>query len=127
MTNSAISFEELPRVASELQTELKEIKETMQALVLLVKKSNEATSEEIIGIEEACRILGLRKPTVYHKVQRGEIPTCRPSGCKKLMFKRGELITWLSQQKHSVATTAEIYAEMQNSVRRKPKSGWGGM
>ena len=96
-------------------------------LVLLVKKSNEATSEEIIGIEEACRILGLRKPTVYHKVQRGEIPTCRPSGCKKLMFKRGELITWLSQQKHSVATTAEIYAEMQNSVRRKPKSGWGGM
>lgn len=127
MTNSAISFEELPRVASELQTELKEIKETMQALVLLVKKSNEATSDEIIGIEEACRILGLRKPTVYHKVQRGEIPTCRPSGCKKLMFKRGELITWLSQQKHSVATTAEIYAEMQNSVRRKPKSGWGGM
>lgn len=127
MTNSAISFEELPRVASELQTELKEIKETMQTLVLLVKKSNEATSEEIIGIEEACRILGLRKPTVYHKVQRGEIPTCRPSGCKKLMFKRGELITWLSQQKHSVATTAEIYAEMQNSVRRKPKSGWGGM
>lgn len=127
MTNSAISFEELPRVASELQTELKEIKETMQTLVLLVKKSNEATSEEIIGIEEACRILGLRKPTVYHKVQRGEIPTCRPSGCKKLMFKRDELITWLSQQKHSVATTAEIYAEMQNSVRHKPKSGWGGM
>lgn len=127
MTNSAISFEELPRVASELQTELKEIKETMQTLVLLVKKSNEATSEEIIGIEEACRILGLRKPTIYHKVQRGEVPTCRPSGCKKLMFKRGELITWLSQQKHSVVTTAEIYAEMQNSVRRKPKSGWGGM
>lgn len=127
MTNSAISFEELPRVASELQTELKEIKETMQTLVLLVKKSNEATSEEIIGIEETCRILGLRKPTIYHKVQRGELPTCRPSGCKKLMFKRGELITWLSQQKHSVATTAEIYAEMQNSVRRKPKSGWGGM
>lgn len=127
MTNSAISFEELPRVASELQTELKEIMETMQTLVLLVKKSNEATSEEIIGIEEACRILGLRKPTVYHKVQRGEVPTCRPSGCKKLMFKRGELITWLSHQKHSVATTAEIYAEMQNSVRRKPKSGWGGM
>lgn len=127
MPNNTIGFEELPRVASELQTELKEIKETMQTLVLLVKKSNEATSEEIIGIEEACRILGLRKPTVYHKVQRGEIPTCRPSGCKKLMFKRGELITWLSQQKHSVATTAEIYAEMQNSVRRKPKSGWGGM
>lgn len=127
MTNSAISFEELPRVASELQTELKEIKETMQTLVLLVKKSNEATSEEIIGIEEACRILGLRKPTVYHKVQRGEIPTCRPSGCKKLMFKRGELITWLSQQKHSVATTAELFAEMQSCVRHKPKSGWGGM
>lgn len=127
MPNNTIGFEELPRVASELQTELKEIKETMQMLVLLVKKSNEATSEEIIGIEEACRILGLRKPTVYHKVQRGEVPTCRPSGCKKLMFKRGELITWLSQQKHSVATTAEIYAEMQNSVRRKPKSGWGGM
>lgn len=31
MTNSAISFEELPRVASEHQTELQEIKETMQA------------------------------------------------------------------------------------------------
>jgi len=127
MPNNTIGFEELPRVASELQTELKEIKETMQTLVLLVKKSNEATSEEIIGIVEACRILGLRKPTVYHKVQRGEVPTCRPSGCKKLMFKRGELISWLSQQKRSVATTAEIYAEMQNSVRRKPKSGWGGM
>lgn len=127
MVQTAISFEELPRVASELQTELKEIKETMQTLVLLVKKSNEANCEETVGIEEACKILGLRKPTVYHKVQRGELPTCRPSGCKKLMFKRGELITWLSQQKHSAATTAELLAEMQSSVRRKPKSGWGGM
>ena len=95
MENRTISFEDLPQATSELQGEVKALRNVVEQLVVEIKSSKEKEpTEDMIGIDEACKILGLKKPTVYHKAQKREIKSYKPNGSKKLMFKRSELLEW---------------------------------
>ena len=81
--------------------------------------------EDMIGIDEACRILGLKKPTVYHKAQKQEIKSYKPEGTKKLMFKRSELYEWQESKgisKEPAPDVEAILASLQKGVRHKPNS-----
>lgn len=49
----------------------------------------------MIGINEACEILSLAKPTVYALVQANKIPYYQPG--KMLKFKRTELMEWMEK------------------------------
>ena len=83
------------------------------------------TMEDMIGIDEACKILGLKKPTVYHKAQKREIKSYKPEGTKKLMFKRSELYEWQESKgmsKEPAPDVDTILATLQKGVRHKPSS-----
>ena len=47
---------------------------------------------DLVNIDEACRITGYKKPTLYHKSFTGEVPVSRLG--KFLVFSRRELNAW---------------------------------
>jgi excisionase family DNA binding protein len=126
MENRTISFEDLPQATSALQGEVKALRSAVEQLVVEIRSSKGMdTMEDMIGIDEACKILGLKKPTVYHKAQKREIKSYKPEGTKKLMFKRSELYEWQESKgmsKEPAPDVDTILATLQNGVRHKPSS-----
>ena len=126
MENCTISFEDLPQATSELQGEVKALRNVVEQLVVEIKSSKEKEpTEDMIGIDEACKILGLKKPTVYHKAQKREIKSYKPNGSKMLMFKRSELLEWQESKgiyKEHTPDVEAILASMQKGIRHKPSS-----
>lgn len=126
MENRTISFEDLPQATSALQGEVKALRSAVEQLVIEIKSSKGMdTMEDMIGIDEACKILGLKKPTVYHKAQKREIKSYKPEGTKKLMFKRSELYEWQESKdmsKEPAPDVDTILATLQKGVRHKPSS-----
>ena len=126
MENRTISFEDLPQATSALQGEVQALRSVVEQLVVEIKSSNgKETVEDMIGIDEACRLLGLKKPTVYHKAQKREIKSYKSEGTKKLMFKRSELYEWLESKgisKEPAPDVEAILASLQKGVRHKPGS-----
>ena len=126
MENRTISFEDLPQATSALQGEVKALRSAVEQLVIEIKSSKGMdTMEDMIGIDEACKILGLKKPTVYHKAQKREIKSYKPEGTKKLMFKRSELYEWQESNgmsKEPAPDVDTILATLQKGVRHKPSS-----
>ena len=126
MDNRTISFEDLPQATSALQGEVQALRSVVEQLVVEIKSSKGMdTMEGMIGIEEACRILGLKKPTVYHKAQKREIKSYKPEGTKMLMFKRSELYEWLESKgicNEPAPDVEAILASLQKGVRHKPSS-----
>lgn len=93
MNVNEISFENLPKAVAHLVSEVEELKllvEKGQAPVLPQKRVP-------IGVEEACRIIGKAKPTVYALVRKRMLP-CYKNG-KKLYFFEEELLGWITSGK----------------------------
>ena len=125
MQNESITFEALPQLTSELQSEVKQLKETLETFMKKVLETvPEGTTKELVGVEEACSILGLKRPTVYHKAQTGELKSYKPKGCKMLLFKRSDLMEWVERSNKSIDAEAML-EQMRSKVRHKPKSGMG--
>jgi len=68
-----------------------------------------------VGIDKACKITGLAKPTIYSKVSRREIPGHRKAG--RLYFFESELLAWIRSGKR--ATLDEIKADALNSIENR--------
>ena len=126
MENRTISFEDLPQATFALKGEVQALRSVVEQLVVEIKSSNGKESvDDMIGIDEACKLLGLKKPTVYHKAQKREIKSHKPEGTKKLMFKRSELYDWLESKginKEPAPDVEAILATLQKGVRHKPYS-----
>jgi excisionase family DNA binding protein len=112
METNEISFENLPKAVAHLVSELAEIKslvEKRQAPIVPQKRIP-------IDIEEACRIIGKAKPTVYALVRKRLIP-CYKSG-KKLYFFEEELLEWISKGKKKTLQEIESEAEAEYNKRK---------
>jgi hypothetical protein len=89
-----ISFENPPKAVAHLVSELAEIKS-------LVEKGPQTPivpqKRVPIGIEDACRIIGKAKPTVYALIRKRLLP-CYKNG-KKLYFFEDELLECIAKGK----------------------------
>ena len=73
---------------------------------------------DIITIEEACKLINLARPTIYGLVQKRKIPHFKQGG---LRFRRKELIAWIEAGRKK--TMADIHAEAEEyTTRHKNKS-----
>ncbi len=63
-----LNFEELPQATAFLLEKVEELTISINEMKQLLKRQT-AAKEEMIGINEACEILSLAKPTVYALVQ----------------------------------------------------------
>ena len=113
MDVNVISFEDLPRAVAHLVSELAEIKSLVekgqQTPIVLQKRVP-------IGIEDACRIIGKAKPTVYALVRKRLLP-CYKNG-KKLYFFEEELLAWIENgRKKTAEEIAKDATDFVNSKR----------
>ena len=103
MDKNEISFENLPKAVAHLVKEIAEIKLLIQNVQVYESKDKSIP----IGIEEASRLIGKAKSTIYALVRQRIIP-CYKYG-KKLYFFEEELLKWISKGKRK--TMQEIETE----------------
>lgn len=114
MEVNEISFENLPKAVAHLASELAEIKS------LVEKGQTSVVSQKRIpiDIEEACRIIGKAKPTVYALVRKRLLP-CYKNG-KKLYFFEDELLAWIeSGRKKTIVELATESKAYVSTTRHK--------
>ena len=118
-----ITFETMPQAIYELITKI----DRLQSDINEFKQRNSTTTvvEPMIGIEEACKILHRAKSTVYALTQARKIPFYQPG--KMLQFKKSELMAWMEESKQETCSQSQedLIAQMQSTVRHKPRSRWG--
>ena len=118
-----ITFETMPQAIYELITKI----DRLQSDINELKQRNSTTTvvEPMIGIEEACKILHRAKSTVYALTQARKIPFYQPG--KMLQFKKSELMAWMEDSKQETCSQSQedLIAQMQSTVRHKPRSRWG--
>jgi excisionase family DNA binding protein len=71
--------------------------------------------EEILTIQEAAEFLSLTVPTMYSKVSKGELPSCKRG--KRLYFSKTDLVNWVKSGRQK--TNAEIESEAGSCLKKK--------
>lgn len=116
MCKKEITFDQLPEAVSFLIDEVTAIRS-------LVEQDRKVESKRVLlGIDEACLIIKKAKPTVYALVSQGKLPSLKNG--KKLYFYEDELIAWIEggRKKTCAELKSQIEAEMQQGIRRRPRS-----
>ncbi|MDD4437362.1 MAG: helix-turn-helix domain-containing protein [Tissierellia bacterium] len=112
MEVNEISFENLPKAVAHLVSELAEVKSLVEKGQVSIVPQKRIP----IDIEEACRIIGKAKPTVYALVRKRMIP-CYKNG-KKLYFFEEELLEWITKGKKKTLLEIESEAEAEYNKRK---------
>lgn len=81
----------------ELQKET--VIEQLRHLSCYKQHSNTSLEQDIIFIDQVCRLTGYTKPTLYSKVSRYEIPVL--SRGKPLTFSKKAILNWIENGKPS--------------------------
>lgn len=85
--------------------ELSELLNTFRQIVreeINQKPKNEISENKLVDIETAAAFLGYEVQTVYHKVNKRELPHFKRSG--RLYFKLSDLQAWVENGKRKVAS-----------------------
>ena len=98
MVQNEITFENLPKAVANLVSEIAEIKN----LVCKGQKTIVPPKRIPIGIDDACKLIGKAKPTVYTLVRKRLLP-CYKNG-KHLYFFEDELLAWIEGGKKKTVT-----------------------
>ena len=116
MANNEITFNNLPEAVGYLIKEIGERKE-----IMFQERKPPQNKNFPIGIDDACRIIGKAKSTIYVLVQKRLIP-CYKVG-KKLYFYEDELLDWIAtgRKKSIVETKAELETQICKNIRRQPR------
>lgn len=84
-----------------------ELSELLKAIREIVKEEinqkpkNEVSENKLVDIETAADFLGYKVQTVYHKVNKRELPHFKRSG--RLYFRLSELKNWVENGERKVA------------------------
>ncbi len=107
-----ITFEQLPKVVSQLFDKLTSIEN------ILIKQGNSSQPEidQLLTIKQAGEILSLSVPTLYGLVSRQAIPVSKRG--KRLYFSRFELTEWIKAGRK--LTVSEIESQA-GAYLEKPK------
>lgn len=90
LNNTQLSFDRLPQAVAELTEKVDHLTELVGQLL---SSDRTAVFPEIMGFDQAVRMLDLAPSTVYDKVSQGVLPHIKKGN--KLYFERDALITWM--------------------------------
>lgn len=99
-----ITFDQLPKAVSELQSQLSEIR---ALLLQTVPQAQE--KDELLTVKGAAAFLSLSVPTVYSLISKGHLPVMKRS--KRCYFSKVELINYLKAGRKSTSAEIEAIAE----------------
>lgn len=118
-----ITFDSLPLAVATLIGEVRSLRGMLETLLQAGAEESRQRSDDLVGVDEACRILRRKKSTIYHMVRAGALPFYKIG--KMLEFRPSELMAWQSRHSASAAKSAEeLMEEMSATVRNRPKNSW---
>lgn len=112
-----LSFEGLPNAVFKLHEKLNTIEN------LLLNKTNQPESDQLLTIQQAGELIKLSVATIYGYVSRNEIPFSKRPNSKRLWFSKLDLTNWIKDGRKK--TIAEIKGEASSYLlikKRGPKS-----
>lgn len=115
MNVDEITFNNLPQAVANLTKEVAEINSILIKMQLPVVSSK----RNPMGIDDASKLLGKSKQTVYKLVHQRMIP-CYKNG-KKLYFFEDELLSWIEDGKRKTMLEIQEEAETYILSRRNRK------
>lgn len=120
---NVITFDELPGAVSSLVRTVNELTNEVRELraELASERINRKSDNRFIGMEDACRILGIKRPTVYVLARDGKIPAYKVPGEKGWRFVESELINHVKENKRpsSIMSFAQMEEEISRGTRGK--------
>lgn len=96
-----LSFEQLPGAVFQLFEKLNNIEH------LLLNKTNQPESDQLLTIQQAGQLIKLSVPTIYGYVSKNEIPFSKKG--KRLYFSKQQLFDWIQEGRKK--TKSEITVE----------------
>jgi predicted DNA-binding transcriptional regulator AlpA len=108
-----VNHNNLPQAVTIIFQELDSIKS------LLLNKTNQSESDQLLTIKEAAAEVKLSVPTLYGYVSRREIPFSKRPNSKRLWFSKQDLINWIKEGRKK--TTDEISEEANSYLQIKEK------
>ena len=105
MTDNTLSFDELPGAVQSLTSLVKDLAKEVIELRKQIRIISGETSKsvEFVGIDEAVRILGKAKSTIYGLAREGRLPAYKVPGEKEWRFISSELIEFVKGTSRSQA------------------------
>lgn len=92
----------------------------LNAIEKLIDKKLTSTEKEYLDVQETCFFLGISKSHLYKLNYRKVIPFFKPSGSKKVYYKKADLVEYLTKNrfmsKSEMETKTQSY--FQNSKTR---------
>ena len=119
--NKELSFNDLPKVVSELYAKVEDVEALLLQLIDSKPKSENKSQRTLLNVDQACQYLGMSKSTFYYKVERKEIPAIKQG--KRYYIYQDELDAWLESSRTAKVksqTYEEENAALLASHRRKP-------
>ena len=112
-----MTFEKLPSIVSDLKEELKALRKDVAELKAICMHQR-PTRRKPIGYDEACKIIGKSKNTLYRYTSQGIVPHYKRG--KRVFFYEEELIQWLDDGYHKTVQEQMNNSE-NNIIQLKPK------
>lgn len=125
MQKNELTFNDLPMVVAGLRDEVAGMKAMLSGLQKGQTQQKTERMRRSMNAEEAADYVRMPLNTLYMKLQKGEVPGCKPG--KRWVLFSDELDKWLeANRKNAVPLTADEENEaILNSHRRKPgKATW---
>ena len=85
------------------QNPFEQLDAKLDTILIELRHQNHVSSDELLSIDDAAKLLSLSKATLYGYTHRGTIPFKRRN--RKLYFSKTDLIDWLNKEKQFDATT----------------------
>jgi excisionase family DNA binding protein len=109
-----LTFEQLPIAVSLMAAKLDKIEQLLQQKT----PPAEDKQEQLLNVDEACKLLNLAKPTVYGLVSQRKLPHMKQG--KKLYFSKQELTEWVKAGRKAVKEDDHVIVDKAvNRARRK--------
>ena len=74
---------------------------------------------EIIFLKDVCELTNLKPQTIYGLINKNKIPFNKPSGTKKVWFRRSEILKWFEAGRPASNNTVQIMEDLENKGRVK--------
>lgn len=125
MTDNSLSFDELlgavlslTYLVKDLAKEVVELRKQIRAL-----SGESSQSIEFVGIDEAVRILGKAKSTIYGLAREGRLPAYKVPGEKEWRFVASELVEFVkgNRRESSLQSFEDMEAMLSRGTRSQRK------
>jgi len=74
---------------------------------------------EIIFLKDVCELTNLKPQTIYGLINKNKIPFNKPSGTKKVWFRRSEILKWFEEGRPASNNTVQIMEDLSKKGRVK--------